>query len=152
MSDITDVYTALQTRLAAIYPNHRRLTNPYKIDQNAETNLFLGYGVQVLPGENSKRNISCKISIQRTFLVILVRKFRSLELDRIGKETTEKALLEDQFLLIKDIESDPNLGVPTIVARAEWLNDGGISFVFGDKDSYMKLENTVEVEYFEDLN
>lgn len=152
MSKATDVYTALLTRLQAVFPTYNRLTNPYSPDQNSKLILEKAYGIQVGGGVNTNRNVGCKLSVNRSFVVVLTQKFYSLELDRSGKQTGEFALLEAQKLLIDDLESDPALGDSASVVKSGFISDGGISTIFTDKDNFLILGTTLEIEYLDDLN
>lgn len=151
MSKITDVYNALKTRIETVLPNNTRMTNPYKPEENMEPILDRAYGIQIGSMINTERRLSCTASIQRTFVVVLTRKYFALELDREQKQIAELQLVEDQFLLIKDFEGEPTLGDSDAVTRSKVASDAGIEFVFNEKDNFFKLEMDVEIEYFEDL-
>lgn len=152
MSKATDIYTALLTRLQALYPTYNRMTNPYAPDQNSKLILEKAYGIQIGGGTNTNRKLSCKLSVNRTFVIVLTQKFYSLELDRSGKQAGELALMEAQKLLIDDIEGDPTLGDSSSVMKSGFISDGGISTIYTDKDNFLVLETTLEIEYLDDLN
>lgn len=152
MSKATDSYEALKDRIETVLPTHNRLIQPYKPEENPEDRIKKGYGIQIGPGENTNRNISCKISIKRDMIVVLTRKWFAKELDRDAKEVTEKALLEDQFLVIADFEADPTLGASGTVVNSAYVSDSGVDFIFTNKDNFIKLETTFSLEYLEDLN
>lgn len=152
MSNISDAYDALVTRLETILPSHNRLPNPYKPDENADEQLKLAWGVQVSTGNNSERNISCKLSIERSIIVVLTRRFFAPDLVEDRMEVPEKALLEDQFLVIDDFEKDPTLNDSTAICKMRYDSDSGIEYVKSDEDNFIKIESTFLIEYFEDLN
>lgn len=152
MSNISDAYTALKTRMQAVFPDHRRLSNPYEPAQNNERDLIKGWGMRLEGGSNPQLTQSCLMSVSRSITVILTRKFYSLELIRGGKEDAELELLEDHFLLLQDVEGDPTLNESDAVSQFDYISDGGIEFVFGDKDNFLKIESTFNLIYFENLN
>lgn len=149
---ITTLYNTLITRMGAIFPQHARLPNPYKIDQNNSLFLKKGWGVAFAEGVNTNRNANCPpMSIERTFNITISRQFYAREMDAAAKATTEKDLFEDQYLLIKDLESDPTL--QQTIARGRFVSDSGIQFVSLDveKDDFLYLSSVFTLEYWEDL-
>lgn len=152
MSRASTAFDAFKARVVAVLPNHSELSNPYSLEQNLETAMRQGFGIQILPAENPKRNLSCKLSVRRGMALVLTRKFYASELNRAAKESVEKQLLEDQYLVIKDLEADPTLGVSSVVTRSEWQSDGGIQFVFTDDKPFYSLITNFELEYLEDIS
>ncbi len=150
-TNISSVYDAFVTRIGAVLTSHVRLSNAYSIEENTEPALKLGWALQIGPAIKSPRHISCKISIVRTFNLVLTRKVYASELDATAKASTDKSLLEDQFLVIEDVEGEPTMG-SAVVAKSNFLGDSGVEFVHTDKDNFIKLVSQFEVEYFEDLN
>lgn len=152
MSKITTAYDALKARVVALLPTHLALTNPYAPEQNTEMALKIGYGIRVAAGENSKRNLSCVLSVNRGMEIVLTRKYYGSELNRDAKEAAEKALLEDQFLLIKDVEKDPTLALSGTLCKFEYVGDTGIEFVFNEDKPFLMIVSSFNMEYFENLN
>lgn len=150
MTKISDAYDLMILRLQTLFPDHRQIPNPYKLDENSELLLRQGYGLSISVGENTNRQVGCQMSIRRDMIVSLTRVVRANEFDVSAKDSAIKQLFEDQYLLIKDVETYPGLNSNDIVS-AKYTTDNGIQFVFGEKDNYMALETTIAVEYFENL-
>jgi len=150
MSNISTAFDNFKTRLSTLLPSHVELTNPYSVEQNTEGALNQGYGVILGPGSNSKRLVGCKLSVVRSFNLVLTRKFYAQELNITGKETTAKDLFEDQKLVIADTEKNPTIG-SSAIAKIEYESDNGLEFVLTEADNYLKLETVFKVEYFETL-
>jgi hypothetical protein len=125
------------------------LTNPYNVGANTEKSLIQGWGIAIGPAENTFRNISCKVSLNRSMIIILTRKFYAMDLNVIGKETVEKLLMEDQHEIIKAVESEPSISGVSI--NASYISDTGILRVFEDKDQFLKIESIFNFEYTEDV-
>lgn len=149
MSKISSIYDTLVSRLTAILPTHNRLSNAYLPEQNPEPTLRQAWGLQYNSGENTNRHVNCQLSIEDGFVVVLTRKYYALELNAAGKSNTEKDLLEDRFLVIKDFEKDPSL--LENAAKAVYVDNGGIQFVFNQDKPFYKLELRFSIEYFEQL-
>ena len=151
MSQITVAYDAflarIETVLGTVAGGYFRLPNVYKPEENSERFLDLGYGVALLSGQNTNRNVNCKFSVERTFQVVLTRKFYALEADPTGKADAEKALFEDQYKLINDFEQDISINGAAMYTR--YVSDGGIEYVSGEKDNYLMLRTEFAVEYLE---
>jgi hypothetical protein len=150
MSKITDAFDALQNKIKAVLPAHIQIPNPYKPEENNEQQLTKGWGLRIGGGENTQRALNCQMSIRRSFILVLTRKVRANEMNIGGKESAHKQIFEDQALVIKALESDPSLGM-TSIANAIFTDDNGLEYVFTDKDNFVKLESTVQVEYFENI-
>lgn len=151
MTIASDVYTDFLARIEAVLPTHKRLPKPYRIEENSEQFLDQGFAIQIGPGVNTQRLLSCQVSIRREFIVILTRKFIASELSRLPKQVVELNLLEDQRLITRDLESDPTLG-STNVANSGYVSDTGVSFVFTERENVLRLNSVFFCEYLEDLN
>lgn len=150
MSNISTVYDAMITRIETLLPTYKRLTNPYKISENNERFLDIGYAVALGPATRGTGYVNSKVRVHRDFTVSLTRKYYAKETDVAAKATTEKQLFEDQILLIKDFEKDPtiNSSGANLVA---YESDGGIEHVFSNKDQYLLLRSTFTVDYLETI-
>jgi len=150
MSNVSTVYDALVTRIGTVLSSHRRLTNPYSIEQNMEQILKKGWGIAWGSGENTKRFLSDINSIKRLFPVIICREYKARELDITTKASTEKLLFEDQKLLITDFKNQNQLTVVQGINHVTFSSDEGIQKVaFEGKDQFLFLTSIFEVEYFE---
>lgn len=155
MSNISTAFDAIKTRMQALFPEAQgwvQMANPYEPEQNTLAVHNKGWGIALGPGVNTNRNLSCKLSVQRQVIVTFLRRRYANELDIEPKETAEKAILEDQFVLIKDFEKTPALNNSTSgITRFQFASDAGIENVFAGEEAFIKLVTTYELEYFEHL-
>ena len=152
MSILSDIYDEIVSVLETNYPDHNKLTNPYSIEENNEQALRQGYGLAVGPSQNTQRFTGCKMSIAREFRVIFTRQVYALEQDIDAKQEADKQLMEDQRLLIKEIEKDPQLDVGSNgLTKFVFTEDTGIEYVHPEKQSFIKLETIFIMEYIENL-
>jgi len=149
MSRISTVYDTLVTTLTALYPSHVRLPQPYKPEENNKIYLRKGWGIVMAAGENDQINISCEVHVTRTFNVVLTRQYFGLEHDVSTKEDVEKDLMEDQFLLINEVES--NVTQNEMLTSASYVSDNGIEFVLQGSDRFLILNTTLAVKYVENV-
>ena len=150
MSAVSSAYDAVITAIESQLPNHKRLSNPYDVEENTDLFLRQGYGLVLGPGENSKRNLCNVLSIRRTFQVIISRKYAATELNASGKATTEKQIMEDLKTLIAYFETNTTLNTGVRVVGFE--SDSGIQFVKKSAtDMYLFTEGIFEIEYFETI-
>jgi hypothetical protein len=147
MSNVSDCYDAFVARIEAVLPNHTRLSNPYEIEQNIEPLMIQGWGLGMGASTNTNRELSCRVSIRRQFSLVLTRKFYALEADAESKASTEKELLEDQLLVIKDLCSNSDLS--GLIGVVDFESDGGIEQVYGEKDQFLALRSTFTAEIWE---
>ena len=148
MSKVSDVYDALDALVAATLTGYMKIPNPYVVDQNNNLILDKGYGITFNDAVNPQDFSTCKVAIERTFGVILFNRVTTTDHNLAQRATLEKALLEDQFLLLKAVEADPDLDGSAANARYE--SDTGI-LMEGDKLRYMFLETVFSIKYIENL-
>jgi hypothetical protein len=151
MSKASDAYDAVKARVAAVLPNHFVLPNPYAPEQNSENALRVGQGVKFLGGSNSNRSLSCQLSISRQVEVVITRKYYGSEMMTANKSTVEKSLLEDQYLVIKEVEKDPTVALTSVVVQTRFESDSGIEFVFNDDKPFLMIRTLFALEYIENL-
>ena len=152
MSKATDVFDALVARLAAVLPAHKRIENPYVIENNSERVLNKGQGVAFGPAENTQRRLTNQLSVARDFLVTITRKTIKKKTDSSGRAEDIQLLFEDQKLVLDDIEKNTTLLDSTLsVAKSDYISDNGLEFIFTEKDNFIKIESVIRVEYIEDL-
>lgn len=148
MTVVSTMYDAFVTRLGALLPDHRRLPNPYDIEENSELYLKQGWGLAVAGLENTNRSTTCNVSTRVTFEIPITRKYFALEHDAVSKGATDKALLEDLQLIIDDAQKN-NLGATSSTHIAVFLTAGGVSSIrVDDEDKFRELRATLTAEYF----
>lgn len=153
MSKASDVYDAIYTVVSGLFTSvsgYRELSDPVLIDNNDEMSLAKGYSVYFGVASNTNRQLDCKYSIQRDVMITLTRAVRGTHKDVAAMKTIDKALLEDQHLLIKNFEQNYNIG--TVTARRDFVTDGGIERVLGENKMFTMIQTVFQIEYFEDLN
>lgn len=149
MSAISNIYDAIKTRVATIYPTKRELSDSLFIDNNDELSLNDGYAIHFGTGVNTNRQLGCQYSLQRVITITLTRLIKGTHKDIDKIETIEKLILEDHILLVKDFTENENIGA--VVVKRDYVTDGGIERVFTDKKNFIMMETTFQIEYFEDL-
>lgn len=152
MSKISDAHAALIARLATLFPSAqgwKRLPNPYKPDENTDLFLRQGYGIALGSGANTNRLINCQISLERNLNITIARKYEGLENDDLKKAATELQLFEDQFALIKDLETDVTVNGEAMYCR--YVGDSGIEYVKGTTDKFLMVRTEIALEYLENF-
>jgi hypothetical protein len=150
MSDTSTIYDAIVTRMGTLFPNHKRIGNPYKPEENAEPILTMGWGLTVGEAVNTNRVLSNQFTVAREFALLVCRKAFHRESDAAARATTEKLILEDLYTLIKDFEINASLN--GVAMNTKYLGDGGIEAVMPDKDQFLMIRARISVEYWENLN
>jgi hypothetical protein len=149
MTEISDIYNAIVTRVTAVLPNHFRLSNVFDLDQNNEQFLQIGWGLAFGPAENTERSVSCQISVRRDVSVHITRRVMARELDAVTKGDTDRLLLEDLQLVIDDMER--NFTLATGKFNCKYTADTGIFAVHTEKERYIAITANVSIEYFRPL-
>lgn len=152
MSNISDGFDAIKLAIQTLFPSHQQLTNPYDVAENTTLQLMKGWGIAFGPATNSRRKLACHLSVNRTISIPLTRVRSGSSLDTLKKETNEKLLLEDQYVLIKEMEKNVTVNNNNVITRFEYTSDNGIETVLSDNDHYIVLVTNFEMEYLENLN
>lgn len=155
MSNISTAFDAIKAKMQTLFTEvngYYQLANPYDVEENTITMHEKGWGVALGAGANTNRELSCRLSVQRSISIILTRRRYANELDITPKEDAEKALLEDQYTLIKAMENEFALNNNVSgITRFTFSSDGGIESVLAESDAFIKLVSVFELEYFENL-
>lgn len=150
MSQASLIYDEITSLMAALFPTHTQLTDGFIIENNAELDLDLSYGIYFGPALNTNRLIGCQFSAQRQVSLTLTRVVRA-GMRSLGKiQDVEKQLLEDHYTLIKNFAKNENLD--TLAVKRSYISDNGIERIFGEQKNFLMIQSIFEVEYFEDLN
>lgn len=152
MSKISTLYDAFQTRIQAVLTSHLRLSDPYLLVKNTESEKRKGYGVRFAVGEHTGNNLSCDIILRQDFVLVITRIVEARELDEASKAATAKQLMEDLFLVVQDVEKEPCLGDSVTVLSGAYVSHGGIEFVDSDRDAWMRVEANFSFRYRQDVN
>lgn len=152
MSDISTLYDGLHARINAVLPNHLRLSDPYQFQKCTTSEYRQGYGVRIGPGRNTGEQLSCDLIMERQMTVVLTRISQGRETASAVKAVAEKQLMEDLFLIVKDVESDVTIETVLAAISANFDGDNGIEFVKAERDDILKVEATFTFKYREDLN
>jgi hypothetical protein len=156
MSAISTAYDNLLAVIAAEFPNHVELINPYFPEINDDLTFDAAWGMALNEGNNTNRVIGCEMSMERSFLVTLTRKIYAGSLNRTSgtiaaRRTTEKLLLEDQIALIKEFETNPQTSGGNPIIATVFESDGGLEFVRTERSDLIMLKSIFRIEYFETL-
>jgi len=150
MSQITTVAAALISLVGTALPSHKRLQNPYHLEDNPEPLLKQGWGIRVDEGLNTKRQISQPYFLARTFSVVLTREALAVASDPATRETAMLGLLEDLHALISTTFTDMTLGGSGFDFRYD--SDGGYQEVFSEEKPYFYIEAKFVVEYSQSVS
>lgn len=149
MTKITQIIDQLNTTLNTIYGStHKQLYDPRIPGLNDTKILNRGFGFYIAEGNNTNRQLSCELSIERSIIVTNTIVTRGTERDLAIRLAAEKQLFEDQLLLIKEVEMNTSL---ELLGRFKYLNDNGSESVFADQNDYLMINTTFTMEYFESL-
>jgi hypothetical protein len=152
-SAVTTAYDNLLTRLAAVLTlgaGWHQIPNAYDIPSNSFTFLKQGYGLAIGSATNGRRELSCNIHVDRTFIVSIAREVFKLDGDASGYGTVSKDLMEDLKLVIKDFETNATLNDGLI--NLSYENDSGVQAIEGDDFSAMYVSANFKAILIENLN
>ncbi len=149
MTKITDIYDELHTIVGTILTDYTELPNPYIPDDNPDIYMKKGYGITMGAASNSNRVVSKKVSILRDFDFVFVRQINSTETNTGLIKSNAKAVMEDSFKVLEEIEKNTSLG--QLCVKAEFVSDSGLDFIEADTQRFFILTMVVSVEYFETL-
>ena len=150
MSKVSDIYTNLCTLVESTLSTYTKIPNPYDPEINASLLLAKGYGCAFGPASNTERFASCKLSVQRSFSIILINQVTTTDHNTTARNVIEKSIMEDLFSLINAVETDTDLNSQTV--KAIWTDDSGIEYLLADRAKYFSVVGNFECEYIENLS
>lgn len=152
MSKISTIHDAIVTLVSTNLSTYDQLPNPYRPELNNELYLQKGFGVAVGAGQRTDRLISCQLSWERIFQIVLTKQITTTAQNLSQLETISKDLLEDHFTILDALEKDTTLTQTAINSRI--ISDAGIEFLEIEDSTgrYFVMVIDVLAEYLEDLN
>lgn len=150
MSKISTIREDLETIIDGLLTGYQKIPNPYELEKISNVILRKGYGIAFGPGANTNRQLGCQLSVDREFAIILTREVAATEHNAEARETVEKSIFEDQYLIIKAIEKDADL-LGSSAANARYVSDNGLEYVGLENSRYFVLVSNFSTEYFENL-
>jgi len=149
MTKINDIYDELHSITQVVLPEYTELPNPYIPDDNPDIYMKKGYGISIGAASNTNRVVSKKVSILRDFDFVFVLQINSTETNTGLIKSNAKAIMEDSFKVLEEIENNTSLG--QVCVKAEFVSDSGLDFIEADTQRFFILTMVVSVEYFETL-
>lgn len=149
MSSLSTIYDSFQSLIETELPAYKKIPNPYFPDTTGNLLSIKSYGIVLGAGFNTERYVGCKITIQRTFQIILLQQITTTDHNLVAKATIEKQMFEDQWILINALEKDTTLAQSSI--KTKYTTDSGLQFLDGDRNKYFLLISDFESEYQEDF-
>lgn len=150
MSNITTVFDFLKSEIVTALPQHSELANSYFPETEAELKYAKAFGIGI--GEASISDVENFIVVfKRQFIISIVRKCFTYNRNSVTRQTTEKDLIEDELLVIKQVFSNTKQNswkLPYIKALS-FIRDAGIDFVRVDREDILILRFVVEIDYHE---
>ncbi len=124
---ISAFYDALKSFVATqLGATATLIVNPYELETTSSLFLANGYGISVGPGEKVPGSLSCQMKISRDFAITLVKQIYATEHDAAAHGVVEKAILEDQFTLIKQLELNGHIGG---ISDISFVSDSGLDLL-----------------------
>ena len=139
MSAISDLYDALDAALLGLYatPTYRKLVNPYVLDQNDTPTLSRGWGFKIGPQSSANLTMGRYEQLEISIEVIQTIVHRGTDRDVSIRQTNEKLLLEDQFLLVDYLRQ--NTALFAKLWKLDYLSTSGLEFVFTEQQNYFTI-------------
>ncbi len=150
MSNISTIYDAYRTEIAAVLTSHVEIVNPYVPDASPDFDYKIGWGVGVGPANNPENTASCRYRIQREFVVTITRRLYLTAKDIDERITVEKNLLEDKNLVIARISSSSLLNSGSGIELTSYTGDSGIEFLRFGRTDLLMMQANFETTYVEE--
>ena len=148
MSAISGLYDGMVTILDGLFvaPTYRKLVNPFIAELNDTPSLNRGYGFYIGP-KTVRAKIGRDEAFEADIIVLQSIVHRGTDRDLSIRETAEKTLLEDQFLLIDYFRL--NTSPIEKVWDISYVQDGGLEFVFQSQSQFRIIQTTLKGIYSE---
>lgn len=152
-TNVTTIFNAMNTRLAAVLTSANRLAVPSTPEFEPLLILRNGFGVRIGDAQNTDLFVDGNISFKRRFIVTLTREAVALQLDAASRGQAELDLAEDAMLVIKDFMTDASLNNAGNIPMTKYESDNGINEIVADASEgiYLVIDMIFETQYFETL-
>jgi len=147
MTVVSDIFDALDSLLDSTLSDYQEFPNPYALESNADRILKKGYGFAYGPGTNSNRLVGCKHTFVQEFIVVLTNEINTTDHNLSAFKNIQKAIMEDVNSVFLAIENDEDINGTAV--KAIYTSHGGLEIPEGDRDRYLSVEMSVEVEFFQ---
>lgn len=144
MSEISDVYDAIISKMEALFPAKSRLPNPYSLTDNPDRCLKDSWGIAVSNGSRQELTF-CHLQLERIFTIIITRETFILDSKTDGFDSSVKSLLEDARTVQLEFYKLDELGIEDKIDKLDVLTSSGIEDVFNGKKKFLKIEVTISV-------
>lgn len=135
MSNISEIYDALDTAISTALPDHAEIINPYDPESDSNLSLDQAYSFSIVDGTNLLGNENSGVEqIQRNFEVILTRRKFATKADISARKSTEKNVLEDVQKVISAVKESRALQQSGIALEARYESDPGMEFLRVDRN------------------
>ena len=150
MSKVTTIYDAINTRLAALFPNKQQLFNPYIIEDNPYFVLIDGYGVAVSGSEAPNLQFNT-VSQNRAFDITLSTEVVKTDENVTITDTQTKGLLEDLNSMLLDFCNPDQLGIELSIDGIEIGSCSRVEFLEGESEKILYITQTINIIWQENI-
>lgn len=150
MGAISTIYDAIVDVIEAELTTHKRLPNPYEVEENTYLHLNKAFGVGIGSGFDTQRYVGCLVTWEQSYNIVLVRRIVTTENNTAKREVIEKDILEDFDGLRKAFYLANTLSGNAI--KSTVIAHGGINLIDGENMKFLALEMNLIVEYQDDPN
>lgn len=150
MSNISSIFDRVYSIITTNFSTKTELKNPYELIDNDDCNLKNGYGVAWGSVEDLEVIRKQAINLRRNLVITFTKKIYTTEQNTSARKTAEKALMEDELTLINLISDDFDL--KKYAEDVKFVGDDGISFIFDDRQNYLAVSMSFDVDYTEFIN
>lgn len=143
MTAISDLYDGIEDMLESLFaaPTYRRIVNPYTLELNDELHLRRGWAFIIGPKSSAGLTTGRYEQFNVQITVIQTIKQSGTDRDTSIRQTAEKTLLEDQFLLIDYLRQNTQLF--SKLWSLDYESDEGIEFIFTEQQNYFTIRTTL---------
>jgi len=113
MSVNGNIYNALVAKATALFPEKKRLSNPYELADNVELILKDAWGLRVEPAEIQVIEF-CRVTTIREFVFVLTKNFATIGSTKDAFDSVSIALMDEQELLVDHLSAVDRLQVSDI--------------------------------------
>jgi hypothetical protein len=150
MTKISNIYDALLTRVAILFPTKLRIPNAYSLASNGDPFLRDGWGLKVNSSNYYEMEFNTYAN-DRQFSVVLTREIIKTDTQTSQIDAVSKLLLEDVNTLQKELINPSQLGILDSIQIINLGSTTGINEVFTNNEKFLTIELVFNVKLSEDI-
>lgn len=150
MTKVSDIFDQLQTRVSAALPGYTQMPDAYSLVKNSNADLRKGFAIGIGPTvpSGTQEGFNSRYLFETIYFVTLSNDY-NIRTDIAGRNDYEKAIVEDLYIVTKDLLENFRLG--GLAIDISFNDTSGPSYLNESAQRYLINGASFRIRYQETL-